>query len=421
MDGPSDSMNERAAAGKSHDARQREDWLSRVDARLLREGDHTSEDLLGDYLPILADAATFGRRPTRDQLDAVHLLGQHAAETGISAGQGVNLYLSAARAVWDEVPSVIRDRDSAAVRSAAEAVLQVVEDAVAAFAEGHAAKGREMVRREETLRRELIDDLLRGDAHLGELAERAEPFGLDLTRSHQVALAESGGRLSPSGPPASLLERRVLDRFGDRDVLVTTKERFIVILVPADESVRDQTTEEATASGGLGRFIHTELTRLRRGSPWRVAVGRAHPGPYGIARSYEEARDGITTAARLRLDNPVVEAEDVLIYRVLFRDQPAIVDLVQSVLSPLDKSRGGARPLLDTLEAYFDSGCVATAAAVRLHLSVRAVTYRLARVLALTGHDPTDPGQRFTLQAAVLGAKLLAWPETELPHQALGH
>lgn len=110
-----------------------------------------------------------------------------------------------------------------------------------------------------------------------------------------------------------------------------------------------------------------------------------------------------------------MEGEDLLIYRVLFRDQPAIVDLVHSVLGPLQQARGGAQPLLDTLEAYFDTGGVATAAALRLHLSVRAVTYRLDRVRTLTGHNPVDPPHRFILNAAVLGAKLLRWPERDLP------
>ena len=61
----------------------------------------------------------------------------------------------------------------------------------------------------------------------------------------------------------------------------------------------------------------------------------------------------------------------------------------------------------ETLSAYFDSGCVATATAARLHLSVRAVTYRLDRVKSLTGFDPLDPAHRFSLQVAVLGAKCL--------------
>jgi DNA-binding PucR family transcriptional regulator len=96
---------------------------------------------------------------------------------------------------------------------------------------------------------------------------------------------------------------------------------------------------------------------------------------------------------------------------VLLRDQPAIADLVHSVLGKLDHARGGAGPLLATLDAYFATGAITTETARRLHLSVRAVTYRLDRVKTLTGHDPTDPAQRFTINTAVLGAKLLGWPE----------
>ena len=52
--------------------------------------------------------------------------------------------------------------------------------------------------------------------------------------------------------------------------------------------------------------------------------------------------------------------------------------------------------LLQTLEAYFATGEVATEAARRLNMSVRTVTYRLDKVKTLTGHDPGDPAQRFT-------------------------
>jgi DNA-binding PucR family transcriptional regulator len=115
------------------------------------------------------------------------------------------------------------------------------------------------------------------------------------------------------------------------------------------------------------------------------------------------------------VDTPVVSARDLLIYRVLLRDQPAIVELVHAVLGPLAQARGGAEPLLTTLQAYFDSGGVATESARRLHVSVRAVTYRLHRIHTLTGYHPADPAQRFTLQAAVLGARALNWPQDPLP------
>jgi sugar diacid utilization regulator len=386
-------------------------WLERVAELASQDAGGVASDLLGEYLPMLAEAATHGRFPGRAQIDAVRGQGRRAAEQGVAAGQGVDLYLSAARRVWSELPAVIRARNNAAVRAAATAVLQVVDDAVAAFAEGHAEAGRERVRREESVRRELVDDLLRGDAHLSELVERAEPFGLDLTRAHQVALAEPRQRLSSIAAATTALERVVLDRFGDRDVLVATKDGRVVVLALGEVTGAPGMSDGVSATGDLGKIVHGELNRLRQGSPWRVAVGRAHPGAYGIARSYEEAREGMTMAARMNLDEPIIETRDVLTYRVLARDQPALVDLVYSVLNPLREARGGAGPLVDTLAAYFESGCVATATAARLHLSVRAVTYRLDRVKTLTGFDPLDPAHRFTLQIAVLGARLLGWPE----------
>jgi sugar diacid utilization regulator len=412
-DEPRDEF-EAAAPGQLPD--DDDQWLIRVAELASRDAGGVSEEFLGDYLPMLAAAARFGQFPGRAQIDAVRQQGRHAAERGVSVGRGVDLYLSAARRVWAELPAVVRQRDNKAVRAAAAAVLQVVDDAVASFAEGHGEAGRELIRREETLRRELVDDLLRGDAHLSELVGRAEPFGLDLTRAHQVALAQPGQRIPSISTSSTALERVVLDRFGDRDVLVATKEGMVVVLALAEATGATGTSLATT--GDLGKVIHAELSRLRHGSPWRVAVGRAHPGAYGIARSYEEAREGLTISTRMHVEQPIVETRDLLAYRVLARDQSALVDLIYSVLNPLRQARGGAAPLVDTLAAYFECGGVATTAASKLHLSVRAVTYRLDRVKTLTGFDPFDPAHRFTLQAAVLGAKLLGWPEHPLPEAA---
>jgi PucR C-terminal helix-turn-helix domain len=54
------------------------------------------------------------------------------------------------------------------------------------------------------------------------------------------------------------------------------------------------------------------------------------------------------------------------------------------------------------------------AAARDLHLSVRAVTYRLARVKELTGRDPAHPADALALHVAVIGARVLDWPATRL-------
>jgi DNA-binding PucR family transcriptional regulator len=133
-----------------------------------------------------------------------------------------------------------------------------------------------------------------------------------------------------------------------------------------------------------------------------------------VRASYEDARTALDLAGRLEMADPVAYADDLLVYQVLLRDRAAIADLVAAVLAPLQAARGGAEPLLDTLAAYYGAGGNAAEAARAMHLSVRALTYRLDRIRQLTGHDPTRSDQRFTLNAAVLGAKLLNWPAEPL-------
>ncbi len=391
-----------------------EPWLTAVAEAAAREA-KVPVELLGEYLTLLADAAISGRRPREHELLAVRDLGGRAAERGVAADRVVELYLSAAWRLWRELPAVVRTRDRDAVRAAAASVLRVISDAVAILVDGYQATRKQMIRHEESLRREFIDDLLRGDPDVSQMVERAEPFGLDLGRPHQIALAAPGGDVVEAETAANLLERVILDNFGDREVLVAIKDGRVVVLVP---SRHHGSPIQAASTQGVGQLMHTALTRLGSGHPWRVATGRAYPGSFGVARSYEEAREALMLGERLGLDRAVVHAHDLLIYRVLLRDQVAIVDLVHAVLGPLNQARGGADPLLQTLETYFATGEVATEAARRLHVSVRTVTYRLARVKALTGHDPGDPAQRFALQAAVLGARLLQWPRRDLPEGA---
>jgi sugar diacid utilization regulator len=399
--------------GDSRGAEGSDDWLSVV-ARTAAADAKAPVELLGEYLTILADAALSGRRPQGRELSAVRRLGRRAAEQGVDANRAVDLYLSAAWRLWQEIPTVVRSRDRDKVRAAAEAVLRVVNDAVEVLVEGHQAARRQMIRQEESARREFVDDLLRGDADVSRLVERAEPFGLDLGRNHQVLLAAPVNSSASLERAAVVMERIVVDRFGDRDVLIATKDGLLVMLVPGELRDMVSGTDVPDPAG----VIHSRLSQHAKNDRWQVAGGRSYPGAYGIARSYEEAREALLLARRLHLDD-ALQARDLLLYRVLGRDQAALVDLVHALLEPLTQSRGGAEPLLQTLETYFATGGVATETARRLHMSVRTVTYRIAKVKTLTGHDPADPAQRLALHMAVVGARLLDWPASELPRQPL--
>jgi DNA-binding PucR family transcriptional regulator len=357
--------------------------------RVARRGAHMAgrdvpEEYLEGYARILADASATGRRLTRDELDSRRALGEKAAEAGLGLRALVGAHLAATRSHWP--------RGNGA---GADGVLAAAAQAVDAFAEGYERAQLHAVRQEEAARREFIDDLLYGRSDLGRLAERAERYGLRLSYAHAVAVARGAAAYDEGDPVPQEVERALIGRFGDRSILLTTKDGRLVCIAPGDqEDVLTYFAKQAYAATDGGR----------------VAIGRPQSGAAGVAHSYEEALNTLDLADRLDLDDPVLRAADLLVYPVLARDRQAMADLVASVLGPLRQARGGAEPLLATLAAYFDSGCIATEAARRLSLSVRAFTYRLERIHKLTGADPSDPVHRYTLQTAVIGARLLDWP-----------
>jgi sugar diacid utilization regulator len=376
-------------------------------------------DLLGDFLAAVAAAVAAGRQLRRAELHRYRARGEEAARRGVPLRALLDLYLSAAWRLWRHLPVVIEAAaDPAAVVRAGEAVLRAADDAVAALAEGYQLARRNLVRAQEAARREFIDDLLSGRATVAGLMQRAAGFGLDLAGPHAVAVVRAEKQFTDGSELTARIERAVQGSKADADSLVASKEGLLVVVFaapdrPAAEHVLDRLTAVLGPRPGVSGGV--ELRRRAGIGRWQVGAGRPRPGPQGVVASYDEAREAIELADRLGLPAPVVRAADLLIYQVLLRDRTAIADLVTDLLAPLQRARGGAQPLLDTLEVYFESGGNAARTARVQHLSVRAVAYRLARVHRLTGHDPTTSTQRFTLHAAVLGAKLLGWPAMALP------
>ncbi|MCX4740942.1 PucR family transcriptional regulator [Streptomyces antibioticus] len=351
----------------------------------------TAQDIPREYVEgcarILAEVSASGRRLTREELGSRRQLGEQAAEAGHGLRALVSAHLVAARAVWPTAPG------------AADGALAALHQVIDAFTDGYERAQRHAVRQEEAARREFIDDLLYGRSDLGRLAERAERFGLRLSHAHAVAVARGGTTYDEGDKVPRQVERALIARFGDRSILLTTKDGRMLCIAPGNQDevlVYFAKQAHAATEGG------------------QVAIGRAQPGPGGVVHSYEEALNALELAERLELEDPVLRAVDLLVYPVLARDRQAMADLVLSSLGPLTAARGGAEPLLGTLAAYFDSGCVAAEAARRLSLSVRALTYRLKRIHELTGADPTDPAHRYMLQTAVIGARLLDWPANDI-------
>ncbi|MFF8101546.1 PucR family transcriptional regulator [Streptomyces sp. NPDC016640] len=352
------------------------------------------------HLNQLAGASLDKRRLPHEDLEHLRQFAATAAGRGTALRTLVAEYLASVHRVWTDLSGTGRALEPEDLREVGSALIRAIGEATVALTEGYETAHRAAVRGEEAMRREFVHDLLDGRTDLGRLAERAERFGLRLVGPHSVAVARTGKPFGAGDDTTRYVEEALTARFTTQDVLITTKDSLLVCVSPG--TVPD-----------VADFFATAVQRAVD-EPGRIAVSRPRPGPSGIVRSYQEARSTLDLAAQLGLNAPRVYASDLLVFQVLGRDRAAITDLVATVLGGLGKARGGPRALLETLDAYFASGCLNTTTARRLGVSVRTVTYRLTRIRQLTGHDPTDPDQRYVLQTAALGARLLDWPSRPL-------
>ncbi|MFD0559764.1 DNA-binding PucR family transcriptional regulator [Stackebrandtia endophytica] len=365
--------------------------------RASRDADGVSAKYLGTYPQTLAEISQTGRGLNERDIQNHRELGIAAAQAGVPMRALVDLYLSATWLAWPRL-SGVRDGDASTLRSIGEAVFRAADAAIVAVTGGYEDAQRWAVRQEESQRREFIDDLLDG-RRIGQLADRAERYGVRLAGSHIVAAVRSSRRFVDGADGIRRIESAMLVKYGPRDILITTKDGLLVCL--------------ATTGS---RQVFAEFERLVEAiapDDWRMGIGKQHSGPRGAMRSMHEATDALDIADRMALPHRVSRSSDLLVYQVLSRDSAAMHDLVTEVLGPLMTARRGGMALLETLRAYFRVGSVATAAARDLNVGVRTVTYRLGRIRELTGYGVDDPEQSFTLQTAVTGALLIGWPAEE--------
>jgi sugar diacid utilization regulator len=382
------------------------DELDRVGRAAARDAGGIDPQFLGGFLPAVVAATAAGRRLRRPELAECAAAGRRAATQGIAMRALVDLYLSAGWRLWRDVPSLWVG-DAARVRKAALSVLRAADDAVAALVEGYQLALADLGRLHESTKREVLESLLAGGRQALDAVGPAADLGLVLSgpASVLVVRARTGFEAPAAAALAVRVERALQGRHGDAQPLVNLHDDDLVGVFAAPD---------AAAIDFVMQAVTAELEAFLGSRAWRGAVSTQRTGAAAVRASHDEARYAVEIADRLGLENPMVDAGELAVYRVLLRDRPAVHDLIRGTLAPLLEARGGPASLLETLDVYYQTGCIATEAAARLHLSVRAVTYRLSRVSQLIGRDPADPAHRFTVQAAVTAAKLLNWPETPL-------
>jgi sugar diacid utilization regulator len=347
---------------------------------------------LGDAVEIILRTIRLGSLPPARDLDRFRADGVRAAADGTPLPALIDLLLSTSWRLWRAVVSRRPSTGPRALAEAGELLLRATDDMVSALARGYVDAQRQAIRREESSRREFVDDLLAGTSEPQRLEGTAQAFGVNLSTDHVVIVAKANRPLHDSGPIHGWVESQVFSRFGASDVIVTTKDGLLVCVFPA------LTSEVPEHLAGF-------LDEVVEGG-WRIGVGRAESGPSGPARSYRQAIETLTNALRVAPELRVARFDDLLPYHLLGRDPQALSEFVRHTLGDLSAARGGSGPLIETIETYIETSGNTSETARRLFLSPRAVTYRLETIAKLTGRRMDEPEDRFVLELAVRGLRL---------------
>ncbi|TAM66075.1 MAG: PucR family transcriptional regulator [Microbacteriaceae bacterium] len=135
-----------------------------------------------------------------------------------------------------------------------------------------------------------------------------------------------------------------------------------------------------------------------------IAVGPVVPALTRAPLSLRAAMDVAGREGDLVGSRGVIDTHDLVVDRLATgegkREQVlALVDEEFAMFDPLPSKIRSS--LLDTLEAYFDSGCDKSVTAKRLRVSRQALYGRLARAFAILGGDPTGTRRALDLHIAL--------------------
>ena len=237
----------------------------------------------------------------------------------------------------------------------------------------------------------VVDAVVRGDTG-PELLSRAAALNWDTTAPATVVVGipAPGGDPGTNGEDAS--ERasqhvRDIAAHHGRAALTDVHGTWLVAIVSGQVSPTE-------------KFL-TELLAAFSDGP--VVIGPTAPMLTAAYHSASEAISGMNAVAGWPGAPRPVLARELLPERALMGDASAIVALHTDVMGPL----ADAGPtLVETLDAFLDSGGAIEACARKLFVHPNTVRYRLKRITDFTGRDPTQPRDAYVLRVAATVGQL---------------
>lgn len=311
-----------------------------------------------------------GRNPTEDDLTAFRESARDRAAEGMPLEDLLHAYRLGGRLGWQAITEAAQPDERLALIAGAERQMDYVDRVTAVVAQAYLDERQHLVSEEERRLRNLFDVLVR-DAELpAGLHELAERIGLPVAASYRP--------FTQTLPGSGAYEHaEIAGALRGRGVLALTEGNRVTGLLAV---------EAPPVALGDG-------TLLAIGEP----TARAD-----LSDALEELRMLVDLGAQLG-QRGTIEPDAFAVELLLARSPRLATQIRRRVLGALEEyaERRGS-DLVETLEAFLDSGLDRRAAAQRLHVHPNTLDYRLRRATELTG---LDLGRTDDLALTVLALK----------------
>jgi sugar diacid utilization regulator len=357
-----------------------------------------AEQLEGEILDICADNlrvffATLqeGRPPTEEELAEPRSSAARRAQERVPLDAVLTAYHVGGRIGWAELVAQARPDETAELVQAADRVQLYVQCLTGVVATAYLEEQQAISGEERDVRRALAAALLAGQpaqalaARLGvDLAQRWTALALDIAEHpDERATAVAGA--------------------------VAARRKVRRVQAALDEHAGESVLGLLDAAGGLVFLRQTEgiealVERLQTAAGTAVRVAAAEGvSTQDLADASAQVREVLRLVVRLDRPAGLHRLSDVVLPYQLARRSDAL-PLLLGVLDPLAPHPD----LLLTLEVYLAEDLDRRRTAAALHIHPNTLDYRLKRIVALTGLDPTSTSGLQLLAAAVTARGLSA-------------
>jgi sugar diacid utilization regulator len=158
-------------------------------------------------------------------------------------------------------------------------------------------------------------------------------------------------------------------------------------------------------------MLRGSVEQRLRGPSVSAGIGRSYSDLSQLQQSYRQAEHALHIGTAVSGISSTNAFDDLGAYRLLFhlRDQPELESFCEESIGALDRyDAEHGTDLIQTLGTYLDLQGNLSQTARALHLHRNGLLYRLGRIEQIGICDLSQPGQRLSLQLALLARPLIA-------------